>query len=60
MSAFGGTARVIKGEPTATDAARLRRSLTDTQKAELWKTMGALTRDRSGAVLNSAVEEGRP
>lgn len=53
--------RVIKGEPTATDAARLRRSLTDPKKVELRANLGAGLADRSAAVLNPPTEEdGRP
>jgi hypothetical protein len=51
--------RVIKGEPSAADAARLRRSLTDIQKAELRAERGAALRNRTGAVLNPPSEEPR-
>jgi len=46
-----GTAFVNKGEPSATDAARLRR-LTAGQKAELRQIMTAHIRHRSAAVLH--------
>lgn len=49
--------RVFKGEPSATDAARLRRSLTDKQKAELRAELGAALCDQRGAVMNPPSEE---
>lgn len=49
--------RVIKGEPTATDAARLRRSLTDDQKAELRASLRRLLAQHTAAVLNPPAEE---
>jgi hypothetical protein len=50
--------RVFKGEPTATDSARLRRSLTDAQKAELRASLRRLL-GRHAAVLNPPSEEPR-
>lgn len=55
MSNRGGTAYVIKGEPTATDAARLRRGLTDAQKADLRASLRRLIREHA-AVLNPPTE----
>lgn len=49
-----GTAFVNKGEPSATDAARLRRSLNETQKTELRRIMAA--RLRSGDSMPLPVE----
>lgn len=49
--------RVIKGEPTATDAARLRRSLTDDQKAELRASLRRLLAQHTAAVLNPPADQ---
>ena len=56
MSDLCGSSPYVKGEPTATDAARLRRTLTDQQKADLRETLGAGLSDRSAAVLNPPTE----
>jgi hypothetical protein len=49
--------RVIKGEPSATDAALLRRSLTDGQKAELRVRLRHLLGRHVAAVLNPPNED---
>lgn len=51
MSRRGGTAYVIKGEPSATDAARLHRALTEQQKTDLRTHLRHALKGRA-AVLN--------
>jgi hypothetical protein len=49
--------RVIKGEPSATEAARLRRALNDKQKTEVRDGLRRPLLDRTAAVLHPPTEQ---